>query len=48
MAATLVLILALIIASIAYARGYRSAHEAKTSNAGWFGLGMLGLLFAGL
>jgi len=48
MAATLVLMLALIIASIAYARGYRSAHEAKSSKAGWYGLGMLGLLFAGL
>lgn len=48
MSVALVIILSVIIASIAYARGYRSTHEAKTSNAGWYGLGLLVVLFAGL
>lgn len=42
------IILALVIAGIAYARGYRSTRQAGTSHAGWYGLGLLALLFAGL
>lgn len=41
-------ILAIIIAGIAYVRGLRSDPAAKRSNAGWYGLGVLALLFAGL
>ncbi|MBC3878624.1 hypothetical protein H8K38_12465 [Undibacterium sp. FT79W] len=41
-------ILAIIIAGIAYVRGLRSHPDAKRSNAGWYGLGVLALLFAGL
>lgn len=37
-----------IIASIAYALGLRSNPEAKRPSAGWYGLGVLALLFAGL
>lgn len=41
-------ILAVIIAGIAYVHGLRSDPAAKRSNAGWYGLGVLALLFAGL
>lgn len=44
----IVVALAAIIASIAYGRGLRSNPEAKRSNAGWYGPGVLALLFAGL
>jgi hypothetical protein len=48
MSTALVIILAAIIAGIAFTRSYGSTVEAKRSNAGWYGLGILALLFAGL
>ena len=48
MYAAIVIALAAIIAGIAYVRGLRSRPEAKRSNAGWYGLGVLVLLIAGL
>lgn len=48
MSASVFAILAVLIASIAYGRSYRSTHETKRSNAGWYGLGLLALLFIGL
>lgn len=38
----------IVVASIAFMRGYSSPHDAKRSNAGWYGLGLLALLFVGL
>ena len=48
MAVAIVVVLAAVIAGIAYAHGFRSNAETKRSNAGWYGLGVLALLFAGL
>lgn len=42
------IILAAIIAGIAYVRGLRSNPDARRTNTGWYGLGILVLLFAGL
>lgn len=41
-------ILALVIAGIAYFRGYRWTRARPSFKAGWYGLGTLILLFAGL
>lgn len=48
MSAAIILVLAAIVAGIAYLRGLRSSPKAKRSNTGWYGLGVLALLFAGL
>lgn len=48
MSLALVLVLVALTSSVAYWRGYRSAHAAKHSKASWYGLGILVLLFAGL
>lgn len=48
MSAAIAIIFAIIVASIAYARGVRSSSETKRSNAGFYVLGALTLLFVGL
>lgn len=48
MSAAIVVVLVVIIAGIAYGRGLQSRPGAKRSNAGWYGLGVLALLGAGL
>jgi len=48
MSAAIAIILAAIIAGIAYVRGLRSIPDARRTNTGWHGLGILVLLFAGL
>ena len=48
MSVALFLVLAAIVTRIAYLRGLRSTTKAKRSNAGWYGLAVLALLFAGL
>lgn len=48
MSVALVATLTIITVSVAYAHGYRSAIEAKGSNAGWYGLVVLVLLLTGL
>jgi ABC-type transport system involved in multi-copper enzyme maturation permease subunit len=44
----LVLIVAISIGTIAFFRGYSSKHTATSSKCGWYGFGLLALLFAGL
>lgn len=48
MSIAIALVFAAIIAGIAYTRGLRANPEAGRYNAGWYGLGLLALLFAGL
>jgi hypothetical protein len=48
MSVVIAIVLAAIIAGIGYTCGLRANPEAGRSNAGWYGLGMLALLFAGL
>lgn len=48
MATAIILVLTTILAGIAYTCGLRSSRDASHSNAGWYGLGLLALLFAGL
>jgi hypothetical protein len=48
MSVAISLVLAAIIVGVAYTRGLRANPEAERSNAGWYGLGLLALLFAGL
>lgn len=48
MSVALIVIVATFVAGIAFARGYRSPRDAGRSGAGWYGLGVLALLFAGL
>ena len=45
---SLIVIVAALVAGIAFARGYRSPGDAGRSRAGWYGLVGLALLFGGL